>query len=49
MPDWFTDNRDFGNIRAGLLNAGLGAGDVDGIMGDNWFRFYRDNFGPAAS
>ena len=49
MPDWFTDNRDFGNIRAGLLNAGLGAGDVDGIMGDNWLRFYRDNFGPAAS
>ncbi|MBT8411254.1 MAG: dipeptidase, partial [Octadecabacter sp.] len=24
MPDWFNDNRDFGNIRAGLLDAGLG-------------------------
>lgn len=47
MPSWFGDNRDFGTIRAGLVRAGLKAAEVDGIMGDNWFRFYRDNFGPV--
>lgn len=47
MPDWFKDNRDFGNIRAGLTNAGFDASEVDGIMGNNWLRFYDANFGPA--
>ena len=47
MPTWFNDNRDFGNIRAGLLKAGLDAGAVDGIMGGNWLRFYDESFGPA--
>ena len=46
MPDWFRDNRDFGNIRAGLLAVGLSQAEVDGIMGNNWFRFYKENFGP---
>ena len=46
MPGWFGDNRDFGNIDAGLRSAGLSAADVAGIMGGNWYRFYRDNFGP---
>ena len=47
MPNWFNDNRDFGNIESGLLAAGLSADDVAGIMGGNWYRFYADNFGPA--
>ena len=47
MPSWFADNRDFGNIRRGLRAAGLSAGAVDGIMGDNWLHFYDDGFGPA--
>lgn len=47
MPTWFNGNRDFGNIRAGLLKAGLDAGAVDGIMGGNWLRFYDESFGPA--
>ncbi|KNG94433.1 membrane dipeptidase [Pseudaestuariivita atlantica] len=47
MPDWFTDNRDFGNIREGMSRAGLSDADVDGIMGDNWHRFYAESFGPA--
>lgn len=46
MPEWFADNRDFGNIRSGLVAAGLRAREVDGIMGDNWYRFYSENFGP---
>ncbi len=47
MPSWFEDNRHFGNIRDGLLAAGLAAGDVDGIMGNNWLRFFEESFGPA--
>ncbi|WP_420862488.1 membrane dipeptidase [Algirhabdus cladophorae] len=47
MPNWFQDNRDFGNIRAGLLTAGLSDGQVDGIMGENWHRFYQTSFEPA--
>lgn len=47
MPEWFADNRDFGNIRDGLAATGLSTAEVDGIMGDNWHRFYADSFGPA--
>ena len=46
MPSWFNDNRDFGNIKAGLLATGLDADEVAGIMGGNWYRFYAENFGP---
>ncbi len=45
MPVWFRDNRDFGNIEAGLRATGLSAEDVFAIMGGNWHRFFRDNFG----
>lgn len=45
MPDWFRDNRDFGNIEAGLRAVGFDATEVAGIMGDNWLRFYDNNFG----
>jgi len=47
MPTWFNDNRDFGNIRAGLEATSLSAEDIDGIMGGNWLRFYDASFGPA--
>ncbi len=46
MPKWFNDNRDFGNIEAGLRATGLSDGEVAGIMGDNWHRFYAENFTP---
>ena len=48
MPSWFNDNRDFGNIRKGLRATGLSEAEVDGIMGDNWYRFFETNFTPAA-
>ena len=44
MPDWFQDNRDFGNIEAGLRNVGFDSGEIAGIMGDNWYQFYDANF-----
>lgn len=44
MPDWFEDNRHFGNIKAGLAKTGFSAADVDAIMGGNWLRFFEENF-----
>lgn len=49
MPGWFADNRDFGNLEAGLLAAGLAPDDVAGIMGGNWYRFYGKNFGAVTT
>jgi microsomal dipeptidase-like Zn-dependent dipeptidase len=46
QPAWFRDNRDFGNIRAGLLAQGFTADDTAKIMGGNWYRFYADSFSP---
>lgn len=47
MPSWFRDGRDFSNIEAGLHAVGLSATQVAGIMGENWLRFFDQNFGPA--
>jgi microsomal dipeptidase-like Zn-dependent dipeptidase len=46
MPSWFNDNRDFGNIEQGLREIGFDAGDTAKIMGNNWLRFFDENFGP---
>jgi microsomal dipeptidase-like Zn-dependent dipeptidase len=47
MPGWFRDNRDFGNLEDGLRAVGMDAGEVAGVMGGNWYRFFHDNFEPA--
>lgn len=44
MPSWFNDNRDFGNIRDGLKATGMNSEEVDRVMGDNWHRFFVENF-----
>lgn len=49
MPGWFRDNRDFGNIEAGLRAVGLSTEDTAGIMGGNWYRFYAENFVPMGA
>ncbi len=46
MPNWFRDNRDFGNIEEGLRATGLSADEISGIMGGNWYRFFAENFTP---
>lgn len=46
QPGWFRDNRDFGNIRDGLVAVGFSTDEVDGIMGEHWLKFYDDSFGP---
>jgi microsomal dipeptidase-like Zn-dependent dipeptidase len=47
MPDWFGDNRDFGNIETGLRAKGFSDAEVAGLMGGNWHRFFKENFTPA--
>jgi len=47
MPDWFEDNRHFGNLESGLRTVGLNDADVAGILGLNWYRFFSQNFGPV--
>lgn len=47
MPEWYRDNRDFGTLRDGLLAAGFSEAETDGILGENWLRFYETNFVPA--
>ncbi len=47
MPNWFEDNRHFGNIAAGLMEHGFSEADIAAVMGENWLRFYDYNFGPA--
>ena len=44
QPEWFKDNRDFHNIRQGLTSIGFSSSEVDGIMGQNWLRFYKESF-----
>jgi membrane dipeptidase len=46
MPTWFNDNRDFGNVEQGLRDVGFSDEDTGKIMGDNWLRFFDENFGP---
>lgn len=47
MPNWFNDNRDFGNIENGLRAVGLSDEDVHNVMGNNWHRFYANGFGTV--
>ena len=47
MPLWFQGNRDFCNIAQGLEDIGMSSGEVNAIMGLNWYRFYKDNFVPV--
>ena len=44
QPDWFSDNRDFKNIENGLVEVGFDRGEIEAIMGKNWYNFYNDNF-----
>ena len=47
MPEWFADNRDFGNIAAGLRAVGMTEADIAAVMGGNWLRFFAQGFGGA--
>ena len=42
QPDWFIDARGFKNIQEGLLKIGFNKEEVSGILGNNWFNFYKE-------
>ncbi|MEP3246142.1 MAG: membrane dipeptidase [Sneathiella sp.] len=48
MPNWFGDSRHFSNIEKGLHNTGLSQTDINGIMGENWLRFFDESFDASA-
>ena len=41
QPDWFIDARGFNNLESGLKNVGFNSDDINGILGNNWFNFYK--------
>jgi len=42
QPDWFIDERGFKNLEIGLKKVGFSLEEVNGILGDNWFNFYKE-------
>ena len=41
QPDWFIDARGFSNIEKGLKNIGFSDSETYGILGNNWYNFYK--------
>jgi len=41
QPDWFVDARGFNSLEKGLKNIGFSMDEVNGILGNNWFSFYK--------
>jgi|TARA_B100001540_G_scaffold18228_1_gene15267 membrane dipeptidase len=42
QPDWFKDARGFKNLEVGLRKIGFNQGEVEGILGNNWYNFYKN-------
>ncbi len=41
QPDWFFDARGFSNIEKGLKKVGFSDTETHGILGNNWYNFYK--------
>ena len=41
QPDWFLDARGFSNIEKGLKKVGFSDTETHGILGNNWYKFYK--------
>jgi len=41
QPDWFLDARGFNNIEMGLKKVGFNEDEIKGILGNNWYNFYK--------
>ena len=41
QPDWFKDARGFANIEIGLKKIGFSDAEIKGILGNNWYNFYK--------
>mgnify|MGYP001395733792 FL=1 len=42
QPKWFEDARGFKNLEIGLKKIGFKDQEIDDILGNNWFRFYKE-------
>ena len=42
QPDWFEDARGFKNLEIGLKKIGFNQAEVEGILGNNWYNFYKN-------
>jgi len=41
QPEWFIDARGFNNLEKGLKKTGFNENEVNDILGNNWFNFYK--------
>ena len=41
QPEWFADARGFKNLENGLKKVGFSEDETNGILGNNWFNFYK--------
>ena len=41
QPDWFLDARGFKNLENGLKKIGFSEEETNGILGNNWYNFYK--------
>ena len=41
QPEWFEDARGFSNIEKGLKKIGFSDEETNGILGNNWYSFYK--------
>tara|TARA_B100001057_G_scaffold187764_1_gene188537 strand:- start:590 stop:1582 length:993 start_codon:yes stop_codon:yes gene_type:complete len=42
QPNWFKDARGFENLESGLKKIGFSDDETNGILGNNWFNFYKN-------
>jgi len=42
QPDWFLDARGFNNLERGLKAIGFKQEELNDILGNNWYNFYKD-------
>ena len=42
QPKWFEDARGFKNLELGLKKVGFSEHEIKGILGNNWFNFYKN-------
>ena len=42
QPKWFKDARGFKNLEMGLKKVGFSNDETHGILGNNWFNFYKN-------
>ena len=41
QPNWFEDARGFSNLESGLKKVGFSQNETNGILGNNWYNFYK--------